>query len=205
MKAKDVVVGRWYGSLQVLEELPRAKGALASSLCVCVCVCGHRREITSNSLNETAAKVCRCKVAATNAARLRTHGQCRSKAYSSWLNMKQRCTNPNRPDQKNYVGRELGFCERWVDFPNFLEDMGEPPDGLTLERVDNSLGYSPGNCQWANSKQQNRNRRDTLYVEYRGERRKLADLIEESGLSRAKVYLRIHRRKWPVDRALETP
>jgi len=83
-----------------------------------------------------------------------------SPTYNSWRDMKRRCHNPNRKAYKNYGGRGIKVCDRWMDFVNFLEDMGECPEGLTLDRINNDGNYEPGNCRWATRKQQVQNRRD---------------------------------------------
>ncbi len=81
--------------------------------------------------------------------------------YRSWKGMKTRCTNPNRPDWKNYGGRGISVCERWAtSFANFLADVGpKPSPGLTIDRIDNDGNYTPGNVRWATREQQIRNSR----------------------------------------------
>ena len=76
--------------------------------------------------------------------------------------MKSRCENANRPDFVNYGGRGITVCREWARFEVFLADMGEPPVGLTLDRIVNSRGYSKANCRWATRITQRRNRRDTV-------------------------------------------
>lgn len=74
--------------------------------------------------------------------------------------MIQRCTNPAATGFENYGGRGIAICERWRDYQNFLDDMGERPTGLTLDRIDNDRNYEPGNCRWATWSEQMRNRRE---------------------------------------------
>jgi hypothetical protein len=104
------------------------------------------------------------------------HGMGGTPTYNSWKKMVQRCTHPNNPDYKNYGGRGITVCERWLEDPrNFLEDMGErPPGKYSLERVDVNGNYEPGNCVWLEHRFQVYNRRP---VEYTEERR--AQLSEE--------------------------
>jgi hypothetical protein len=83
----------------------------------------------------------------------------RTRAYIAWMNMKQRCLKPNHKDYKNYGGRGITICQRWMVFANFQADMGEPGKGLSLDRIDNSKGYEKDNCRWADARTQRLNRR----------------------------------------------
>lgn len=82
----------------------------------------------------------------------------RSGTYRSWDGMKQRCLNPKATGYKRYGGAGVTVCERWLTFENFLADMGERPEGTTLDRIDSAGDYEPGNCRWADRSTQNRNR-----------------------------------------------
>jgi len=84
--------------------------------------------------------------------------------YKVWANMKIRCNNPNCKDYKYYGARGITVCDQWVNsFENFYEDMGEPPKGLTIERINSNLGYSFENCRWDTRLQQSRNARTSKF------------------------------------------
>lgn len=76
--------------------------------------------------------------------------------------MKQRCTNQNRDDYMDYGGRGISYHPDWHNFENFLRDMGERPDGTSLDRIDVNGNYEPGNCRWATKKEQANNKRNTV-------------------------------------------
>ena len=89
-----------------------------------------------------------------------THGLSATRAYRAWKRMKGRCYNKNATGFKYWGGRGIGVCERWRnDFVAFFADMGDCPAGRSLDRVDNDADYSPSNCRWASSHEQNNNKR----------------------------------------------
>lgn len=83
----------------------------------------------------------------------------RRRAYSAWINAKARCTRESHPVFAHYGGRGIRVCERWLRFEHFLADMGEPPDGMSLDRIDVNGNYEPDNCRWTTQTYQLANRR----------------------------------------------
>ena len=134
------------------------------------------------------------------------HGKHDSPIYHVREAMLQRCRNPKCAVYGNYGGRGVAVCERWERFENFYEDMGDPPNGMSLDRIDNDGVYSPGNCRWAARKQQQRNMRTNVEVPYRRKSVLLIDLFDRldlPGLKYNAVHQRV-RRGWSVERALTT-
>jgi len=156
--------GRW----TVLRKAP-PKGRDKLATYFCRCDCGTEREVGRYLLTSGRSKSCGClqkEVAKEGVIqRCTTHGHTGSKTYNSWAGMVQRCTNPNSTKYADYGGRGITVCERWKNsFGDFLADMGERPNGLSIERVDNDKGYSPENCVWADNFAQARNTRRTSRI-----------------------------------------
>lgn len=131
----------------------------------------------------------------------------RSPTYRSWSMMVTRCTNANVDNYKHYGGRGIQVCDRWRAFSTFLADMGERPNGMTLDRWPNKNGdYEPGNCRWATWKEQARNTNRNHLVEVHGEQMSLREAVERFGAAAYQcTHLRITRLGWPVDKALSVP
>ena len=94
-----------------------------------------------------------------NKPQLYPHGLTNHELYKIWEAMRSRCNNPKNPQYKNYGGRGITICKRWDNFALFLKDMGERPEGMSIDRINNNKGYSPKNCHWATSQQQRWNMR----------------------------------------------
>lgn len=121
---------------------------------LCVCDCGSLCRPDRHSLNS--GKVSNCGRWCRKKAR---DAHSKSRTYATWECMIQRCTNPNTKDFKDYGGRGIVVCDRWMIFRNFLADMGERPEGKTLDRIDNDGNYGIGNCKWSTPSEQQRNKR----------------------------------------------
>lgn len=158
---KDMV-GQRFGRLLVTEFV-EVRGGHASWRCICDCgatttVYGHHLRHRTHPTQS-----CGClarETMETNHLNATTHGMTKTAEHHIWNAMKQRCANPRDTGFKYYGGRGITVCDRWLEsFEAFYADMGPRPPGLTLERRDNSQGYSPENCYWATHTQQQRNRR----------------------------------------------
>jgi hypothetical protein len=146
-------------------------------------------------------------VRATPMAKL-NHGHTRNRrlspTYATWQNMRRRCLNPEDKSYESYGLRGITVCERWESFSNFLEDLGDKPSGLTLERRNNELGYSPENCYYASHAQQSRNRRSNVLIEFQGHTRCLTDWAQLCGIKRLTLNARLAA-GWPIEKALTAP
>jgi len=140
MKLRKNLKGRRFGKLRVLSVANRTSHG-TRWLCLCDCL----RIL---------------KVIAANKTHGQSSGKKRTVEYCCWYAMKQRCLNPNAKQYKDYGGRGIKVCKRWMKFENFFEDMGKKPESdLTLDRKDNDGNYNKKNCRWATRREQSANRR----------------------------------------------
>jgi hypothetical protein len=131
------------------------------------------------------------------------HGYSRTPIHTTWLSMKRRCDNPNAQNYYLYGGRGIKYEERWKRFESFLEDMGDKPGrDFSLERKDNSLGYSKDNCVWATKEQQANNKRNNRFIEHNGEVKTLSQWAKQAGISTRTLFARLNTQKWPMERAI---
>lgn len=135
------------------------------------------------------------------------HGLTNHPVFAVWASMKQRCHNPDHKQYPYYGGRGITVCKRWLEkIENFVDDMGLPPKGLTIERKNNNDGYYQENCRWATRVDQARNRRNTRLYEYGGKKLCIAAWAETSECRCTKVQL-LNRvlHGWSFAKALTTP
>lgn len=151
----------------------------------CVCDCGGRAVAYAYDLRAGKVKSCGClaREGANTKHGLARGGKRRSRVYSIWATMVQRCTNPNDRAYANYGARGIKVCRRWMSFENFFADMGEPAPEQSLERANNDKGYSPNNCYWASRAEQARNKRSTVRVCVDGTEMVLTDALRLLGVS----------------------
>lgn len=172
----------------------------------CACRCGSEKIISSTALRSGDTRSCGCLLRESARARglaRRTHGYSGTSTYRIWQLMWSRCTNRKLVDWPNYGGRGIRVCARWKKFSNFLHDMGERPSGLTIERKNTNGHYSPSNCVWATKSAQASNKRNNVFVSFRGERLHLEAWARRVGVR--SETLRYRLKNWSLEKAMTTP
>lgn len=130
--------------------------------------------------------------------------------YNAYKGMRNRCSNENHASYKDYGARGITVCTRWLaakgqGFWNFLSDMGDRPEGCTLDRRDNDKGYSPDNCFWATRAEQNTNKRSNRLIELGSVSKTLSEWAELSGNHRELIAARLDRLGWDTYNAIYKP
>jgi len=123
-----------------------------------------------------------------------THGMRYSTEYRIWVGIKTRCLNPKSKDYSRYGGKGITICKEWADsFDQFYKDMGKKPEGFSIDRINNEMGYFSENCKWSNRSEQQRNKSNSLWVEWKGQIKHILDVAKELGISKGAAHLRYKR------------
>ena len=169
---------------------------------VCQCDCGMVCDVSYPGLvRKNHARSCGCLTKEIVSKMFSTHKRSKTKTYEIWAGIKKRCLDKNCNNFDNYGGRGITVCDRWLIFENFLEDMGEIPlDKYSIGRIDNDKGYFRENCQWETRKQQCRNRRSNVNINFRGKTQTLKEWCEELDLIYSMVLRRLYA-NWRIEHA----
>lgn len=188
--------GKRFGRLYVVSRAPNGNQIQPKSIWACVCDCGNKGEFIGSNLVNGTTKSCGCLQKERTGAAKRKHGKSKNcREYYSWVNMKTRCFNPNSEDWKDYGGRGITVCKRWLGkngFSNFYADMGEKPRGrYSLDRINTNGNYSPANCRWGTDEIQARNKRSNRWIEYNGLKMILQDWADYFGVNQGNLSISI--------------
>ena len=167
---------------------------------LCRCDCGTEKAVSSSHLRNGRTKSCGCATSEL-LSQPRTHGKRHTRAWKIWSGIKQRCLNPKNSAYKRYGGRGITVCDKWLTLEGFLEDMGEPPDGMSIDRKENDKGYYKDNCRWATDTQQARNTSANRVITIGNEKNTLAEWCEILGIKYTTAHSRL-RRGWGAEKAL---
>lgn len=128
----------------------------------------------------------------------------RPRLYDIWNLMKQRCTNPNRPDFARYGSKGIKVCDDWLSYEGFKAWAMENgyADNLTIERKNNEGNYEPSNCRWATKREQELNKSTNAMVSFNGKTQTISQWAEELGINYFTLQSRITKRHWGAERAL---
>jgi hypothetical protein len=196
-----VVRGAVFGMLTILEP-----GSSREEKTLCRCQCGNEKLIRGQNIVNGKSRSCGCRVGIAARERLIVHGKHKTPEYSSWCSAKARCHNERHPRYAEWGGRGIAVCDRWRNsFQAFLNDMGPRPAGSSIDRIDNSRGYEPGNCRWATAREQSLNRPSwTRLLSMNGVEKSLSGWAEDLGISPASLRGRLGA-GWPLEMALTAP
>lgn len=183
------VVGQKFGELTILSV--EGRDSASKMLVRCQCSCGAQTTVRYNNLQGRTTS-CGHVIREKTAARNTIHGFSRHPDFQVWVDMNKRCHGSNPNFTKNYKDRGIDVCEQWRHSPaQFFADMGPRGPGMTLERVDNSIGYSPENCIWASMKTQQNNKRTNVVLDFRGKSLTLSQWASELGMKKNTLRLRL--------------
>lgn len=194
------LTGRIIGRLIVLEYVD-------DGYWKCRCTCGNIVTIFGACLRRQTTKSCGClKREGGKPPIIIKHGQSYDREYRAWIGAKSRCLNPNNLSYFRYGGRGIMMCQEWQNsFEIFFHDMGPCPNGMSLDRRNNDLGYFPNNCRWATRTEQNNNRRGQQNITYKGQTLNMMQWAKRLGINHGTLRNRIFRSHWPIEKAFACP
>lgn len=192
--------GKTFGRWSVIERVKNDEKG--NAMWLCQCACGTKKILKGSYIRRGDGKSCGCLNREQVIARATKHGMHKAPENIIWRAMRNRCTNPNAANYARYGGRGVSVCERRNSFENFYADMGPRPSAKhSIDRRDNSQGYSPENCYWATAKQQQNNLRNNTIISHNGRTMTISEWSKLLGIKKSTIRSRLDN-KWPLDLAL---
>lgn len=200
------IAGQVFGSLTVLSRVP----ATGQALWLCRCSCGKEHVAPGYNLRKGLIKSCGCLkkelAAKINLSHGYSCGSIRKKEYTAWLNMRNRCNRQSSSDYQRYGELGIQVCQQWQNsFKTFLSDMGNCPDGYSLDRINPLGNYEPSNCRWADLDTQQNNKKRIKQITINGETLSVAQWCKKLGISHRTIRARIYEYGWDAIKAITTP
>lgn len=191
--------GKKFGKWTVLDRVPNSSWK-------CRCECGEIRIVTGSNLTTGKSTCCGCNAQEVAKKNFTTHGKSESSLYRTWATIKARCYRPSHIEYSRYGARGVSMFDGWVEdfsaFENYvLSTIGEKPSKKhSIDRIDNSLGYIPGNIKWSTATEQANNRRTNRVISYSGKTQTLQMWANELGIAHSTLRERLE--KYPLEIAL---
>ena len=196
------LINKKFGRLTVIKYI--GKNKYGHNRWLCKCQCDKLHKVYTGNLTNGHTQSCGC----LNKENKLKHGHSKkgkiSRAYIAWQNMKARCGDKNITHIKYYSKRNIKICKRWLKFENFYKDVGNPPKGKSLDRINNNKGYYPNNWRWATKKEQSRNQKNNITLKYNGKIERLINLAEKHGIKLTTLQYRLNN-GYSIEKALTTP
>ena len=215
MKRKEIKKGDKFNYLTAIEEAESFKSPSGSIYrrFFFRCDCGNLCLMTIHNVTRGTTKSCGChsykvsqkiSIKHGHSGRVSNNGKV-TRTYKSWTHMRDRCLNSNCKAYSNYGGRGITICDEWIKYENFLQDMGEVPEGHSLDRIDVNGNYCKENCRWADDITQSRNRRCVEKYEYNDFIGTITEHAEKYNLNANLVRRRMNKYGWGIEKAITTP
>ena len=187
MPKKIDLTNNRYGRLSVMKDTGKRSNS-KKIIYLCKCDCGTEIEVAGYSLVKGDTKSCGC----LRVDMMTTHGSYKSRLYKIWAGMLGRCNTESTTNYSNYGGRGISVCDNWHDFKKFKEWslVNGYDKEMTIDRIDVNGDYEPTNCRWITRKEQNRNKRNNVFVNVKGEKMTLKDVSEKYGIRYKTIILR---------------
>lgn len=202
---KKDLTGKQFNRLKVIAYEGKS-AAGRTTLWRCLCQCGREVVVRANNIQNGHTRSCGCYQKETKGKHSLKHGHTRgkksTKVYSTWSSMLGRCNNKRNDSYKYYGGRGIGVCSEWYSFENFLKDMGEPPDGFEIDRIDNDGDYTKENCRWVTHTENLQNNRACSKIFFEGEYISITELSRRTGNPYHAIRRRIKYWGMTVEEAL---